>query len=133
MATNVDNDRGLGVSGLVSGIVQDAQDLIRQQLSLFQVEIKNDLRRTRDATIPLIVGAVVALISGILLGAMVAHLLHEVAHLPLWGGFAIAGGVLALAAGALVLWGKSKFDSFNPLPEKTVEGLKENIQWKTKI
>lgn len=133
MTTKVENENGMGVASLVNGIVQDAQDLIHQQLTLFQVEIKKDIRRTRDAAIPLVIGAVVGLVSGIILSAMAAHLLHEVFHLPLWGGFAIVGGALAVAGGALVLWGKNKFDSFNPLPEKAVEGLKENIQWKTKI
>jgi len=127
-----ESENGLGMADLVNGIIHDAQDLIRQQLTLFQVEIKKDLHRTRDAAIPLAIGAVVCLLAGMVLSIMLAHLLHEVFHLPLWGGFAVVGGVLALGGGALVLWGKNRFESFNPLPDQAVEGLKENIQWKTK-
>jgi hypothetical protein len=53
-------------------------------------------------------------------------------NLPTWAGFAITGGILLLAGGVLFYMGKSRFDEFNPLPDKTVQGLQENIQWKTK-
>jgi hypothetical protein len=53
-------------------------------------------------------------------------------ELPVWGGFGIVGGCLALAGAALILWGKEKFDTSTLLPRESVEGLKENIQWKTK-
>lgn len=132
MSTHVASDNGLGITDLVSGIVSDAQDLLKQQLTLFQVELKNDLRRSRDAALPLVIGAVVCLMGGLLLCFMLVHLLHEFAHLPLWQGYVIVGGVLALLGGALALWGKTKFDAFNPLPDQAVEGLKENLQWKTK-
>lgn len=122
-----------GVTTLVSGIIQDAQQLLRQQLTLFQVEFKNDTRRTIAASIPLLVGMMICLLAGIILTIMAAHLLPWIwPQLPLWGGFAIVGGMLAIAGGALVLVGKSKFATFNPLPEQSLEGLKENIQWQTK-
>jgi len=122
-----------GVSTLVGGIIQDAQKLVRQQLTLFQVEFKNDAHRTIAASIPLLAGMVVSLVAAIILAIMVAHLLPWIwPQLPLWGGFAIVGVPLAIAGGALVLAGKSKFESFNPLPEQSLEGLKENIQWQTK-
>jgi len=75
---------------------------------------------------------VVFLLGLVMLCVMLAYLLQDLFHLPTWGGFAIVGGALALLGGALILWGKKHFDAFNPLPDKTVEGLKENIQWKTK-
>ena len=49
-----------------------------------------------------------------------------------FAAFGIIGIALAIIGGVLVFAGKAKFDAFNPLPEKAVEGLKENIQWKTK-
>jgi hypothetical protein len=64
---------------------------------------------------------------------MMAHLISWAwpEHVTLWGGYAIVGGALAALGIALVLWGKAKFSTFSPLPEQTMEGLKENIQWKT--
>ncbi len=118
---------------LVAGIVNDAQALIRQQLTLFQTEMKNDLRRTKEATIPLVIGVVVCFLAGLILCMACAYLI-----LYIWPAcaqfvaFGIVGIVLAIIGGALLYTGKAKFDAFNPLPEKAVEGLKENIQWKTK-
>lgn len=122
------------VTSLVTGIVHDAQDLVRQQLKLFQVEIRNDTRRTIAATVPMIVGGFLCLVAVMILAVMAAHLIAWAwpEQVPVWGGYAIVGGVLAGVGMALVLWGKAKFSKFSPLPEQSMEGLKENLQWKTK-
>src|SRR5437660_607392 len=122
------------ITPLITGIVNDFQALIRQQLTLFQKEMKNDLQRTRDATIPLAVGAIVCFLAGIILCMAIAHLIVYLwPACPYFAAYGIVGILLAIVGGVLVYTGKTKFDSFNPLPEKTVEGLKENIQWKTKM
>lgn len=125
---------GASITSLVSGIVQDAQDLVRQQLKLFQVEIRNDTRRTIAATIPMLIGGLLSLVAVMILAVMAAHLIAWAwpEHVPLWGGYAIVGGTLAGLGMALVFWGKAQFSKFSPLPDQTMEGLKENIQWKTK-
>ena len=135
MAVDFETDTGgsPGVTTLVSGIVSDAQKLLAQQLSLFQHEIKEDLRKTKNAALPLVIGIVIALIGVTLLGIMVGHLLPWIwPQLPLWAGFGIAAGLTLAIGGALVIWGKTQFDSFNPLPDKTLEALKENVQWGSK-
>jgi uncharacterized membrane protein YqjE len=128
------SDRGsdASITRLLSGIAEDAQALLQQQLTLFQVELKNDLRRTRNAAIPLMAGVLVCGLAVIFICAMLALLLDEALVLPRWGGFAGVGGTLLVVGVAMVLWGKSRFDAFNPLPDQTVEGIKETIQWKTK-
>jgi hypothetical protein len=133
MPSQVEQDSQPGLTTLVSGIVHDAQDLIRQQLTLFQVEVKNDLRRTTAATLPVVAGIVVGLLAGIILAHALALGLQRLwPDLPLWGSYAIVGGILAVVGGAMIAWGIAKFKSFNPLPDQTVEGLKENLQWQTK-
>jgi hypothetical protein len=122
-----------GLTPLITGIVSDAQALIRQQLTLFQTEIKNDLRRTKEASIPLAIGGIVALVGGIFLCLAIAFLIVFLwPNCPSFVAFGAVGLVLASIGGILVYTGKTKFDAFNPLPEQTVEGLKETIQWKTK-
>jgi hypothetical protein len=118
---------------LITGIVNDAQTLIRQQLTLFQTEIRNDVQRTKNASIPLAIGAIVALLAGIFLCLALVHVIHYVwPSAPEFCAYATVGLVLAVIGGVLIYMGKSKFDAFSPLPDKAVEGLKENIQWKTK-
>lgn len=134
MATQLESESPAGVSTLVGGILQDLRQLLVQQMTLFQVEVKNDVHRTIEACIPILLGAFVLLVAAVTLAVALSHLLCWVwPELPLWGGFGIVGFCAALAGVALILIGKLKFDTFNPLAEKSLEGLKENMQWKTKM
>jgi len=133
MATQFESDSEAGVSTLIGGIVNDARDLLVEQMTLFQVEIKHDLRRVLRALVPLMVGVTVLLPGLILLGIGVAHFLHwAVPEIPLWVGFASVGGFIVIAGGLLVLWGKWMLASVSLTPDTALKGLKENIQWKTK-
>jgi hypothetical protein len=134
MASQVETENGPSLTSLVSGIIHDGQELIREQLHLFQVEVKHDLKRTSQASVFLIIGGMVAGMGVLLLSTMAALLLHEMwpASISLWGGFGIVAGVLLVVGIAFLFYGKSQFDAFSPLPDKSVEGLKETVQWKTK-
>jgi hypothetical protein len=133
MITDHDNDTATALTPLISGIIGDAQTLIRQQLTLFQSEIKHDLVRARDAAIPLGVGVAVCFLAGLFILMMLAQLLVWLwPALPLFAAYGIVALILGLVGGSLVLVGKSKFDAFTPIPEKSLEGLKENLQWTTK-
>jgi len=132
MATNVQSDHDVGLTSLVTGIVNDAQELMKQQFALFQAEVKEDMRKTAEASTALGVGAAVTLVGSILLCFMLVHLLHwAFPNTELWVWFAVVGGVVTVVGGALVFGAIAKFRSFNPLPDKTVKALEENLEWKT--
>jgi len=133
MANQIESEQEPGVGKLVGGIVDDARELIVQQLALFQVEIKNDAHRVAMATIPVVIGASILMVAIIILAAASALLLGAlIPTLPLWAGFAIVGGLIVPVGLGFVMWGKTKFEAMNPTPDQTLEGLKENIQWTTK-
>jgi hypothetical protein len=120
-------------SSLVQGIVQDVQNLIRQQLHMFKVETENDLRRTRNASIPLAAGGIVLFVGILVLAIGLGELLHWAAPgLPRWAAYVIVGGVITAVGGVLAYLGYQKFQTFNPLPDRTLDALKENLQWPTK-
>jgi len=139
MSSQVQAPSDPGLSTLVKGIVDDIGELIKQEFKFAKTEIKTDLRKTKEATILLAIGAGLAVLGGIFLGLMLVYLLHwltspagaDVASLPLWSCYAIVGALFLGGGGALIQAGKKKFDSFNPLPEQTVETVKENVQWIT--
>lgn len=139
MSTPVHAPPEPGLSTLVKGIVDDIGDLIKQQFQFAQTEIKTDLRKSKEAVTALAIGAGVAVLGGLMLCFMLVHLLHWLAapagtdpsSLPLWSCYAIVGVLFLGGGGALILAGKKKFDSFNPLPDQTAESLKENVQWIT--
>lgn len=132
MQDQLEQETGSDTKSLLRGIMQDAQTLVQQQLRLFQVEVKNDARRTVQATIPILLGGIVGLVACIVLSLTVAEALSAGwPTLPRWGAYGIVGGVLGVLAIAGVVVGTARFRSFNPLPDQTLEGLKENLQWKT--
>lgn len=120
------------VTTLMSGIIADTQQLIGQQLTMFRQEIRDDLRKSRDAVLSLAVGAGITLMGGVLVLIMLPLLLHwGVPELPLWACFGIVGGILAACGGVLVFAGVKKFESFNPLSDQSFKAFKENLKWTT--
>jgi len=138
MATQVETVSDPGVANLVGGIVQDARKLLVEQLTLFQVEIKNDVRRSLTALTPVLIGLAVVLSGVILLGIASANFLcWLIPEMPLWISFAIVGGATTLVGALLIFWGKSMLDAVSPTPDvainelkKTISELKENINGK---
>ena len=121
---------GQTVTGLVSGIVADAEELVKQQVALLRAELKAELRRAVRAAALIAAGAVAALPAVVLLCFTVVYAINA-AGLPLWACFLIVGGAAAILSGALVGVGIRRFRSFNPLPDQTVEAFKENVRWMT--
>jgi len=140
MPVEVQNPAEQGsITSLVKGIVNDVGDLIKQEFRFARTELKADLRRTGEASWFLGIGIVTTFLGLGVLVLMVVHLLHwltspanaDPAGLPLWACHAVVGGLLAGSGAVLILVGKKKFDSFNPLPDETAQTIKENLEWIT--
>jgi len=122
----------VSVTHLVGGIFKDAQKLVEQQLALLRQEVKDDLHKTKEAGLFVICGSVIGLVGSILLSYMLVELLSWAApELPFWVCSGIVGGPIMALGGALFCVGIQKFNSFNPLPDQSVQALKETMQWKT--
>jgi len=120
------------VTSLVSGIIHDVQELMRQQLALFKEEITSDFHKAKEVAFSVAISWAVGL-GAVVVGAgmlllMLVHLLHWATQLPLWSCYGLVGAAaLALGAG-LLFAGKKKLETFHPLPEQSVQALKENVQ-----
>lgn len=133
MANEVIHGSEPSVTGLVTGILTDAQELIKQQLALFRAELQADLQKTKEIALSLVIGLSILFLGGILLSIMLALLLNWIwPPLPVWACFGLIGALLIGAGAAFCYAGKKTMDSFNPLPDQSVEALKENVQWITK-
>jgi uncharacterized membrane protein YqjE len=122
---------GQTVTGLVSGIVSDAQELVKQQVALVRAELKADFRRTVQAAALLAAGSLVLVPVVFLLCNMFVYVLHERADLSLWASYGIVGAALAVVGGTLIGIGVARFRSFNPLPDQSADAIKENVRWMT--
>ncbi len=115
---------------LVGGVVADVQKLIGQHLEMFQQEIREDFRKTKEAT--LFVGSAAGLGAagvGLLLAMLVGLFAWAVPTVPWWGWCGLLGGAVVLSAAALYAVGRHKFASFNPLPDESVAAMKGSADW----
>jgi uncharacterized membrane protein YqjE len=133
MSSDLQTGSGATATELVSGIITDAQDLMKQQLALFRSEVREDVRKTKEAAVLLMGGLAVVQIAAIILSLMLVHLLIATTPnmLPPWACYGIVGGGLALLGGGLTMMARSKFSSFNPLPDQSAQAVKENVRWMT--
>jgi uncharacterized membrane protein YqjE len=122
------------VVSMVNGILDDSLKLVKQHLELFGIEIRSDYRKTKDAALYVASGIGLCLPGIILLCLMLVHLLHAMASpgatdpavIPLWACYGIVGALFAIPGLLLTYAGVKKFQSFNPLPDETVQRLIES-------
>ena len=120
-----------GIDSPYRGNYRGCSGAIRQQLTLFQSEIKTDVERSKNAAVPLILGMAVSLLAGFFAFMVAAHFAVWLwPQLPLFAAYGILGLILLLVGGSLLIVGKSMFDAIGRVGEKSVEGLKENVEWK---
>jgi len=121
------------VTSLVTGIVNDAQELLKQQVALLKHDIRSDIRQAKEALTSLAVGGATAALGAILLSFMLVHLLYWlVPAVPLWGWFGIVGAAVTIIGAILIYAGVRRMTELNPLPENTVEAMRENLRWTTR-
>ena len=116
---------------LVSGIADDAQRLIQQQYQMLRAEVKEDIRRTKSALCYMGFGIAASVVGAVFLVVALPLILNDVLdmeHRP-WVGWAIIGGVMLVVGIVGLLVGRNIFRKNNPLPDKTLNALEENLSW----
>jgi len=121
---------------LVNGIVHDFQDLIEQQVRLARKDLETGFAHVKEAGLMMGLAAGFIVPGAIGLFLMLAHLVHwlaspasaDPAAIPLWGCYALVGGVFVVVGLAFVWAGKKQVST---LPDQAVKGLEENLEWKT--
>jgi len=128
MAYERTRDEG-SVSQLISGIVGDAQVLVRQEIALARQEITEEIGNAKQAGIKLGIAGAVLAIGGLLLILALAQGIAALLHWPVWAGYGLVGIVLAIAGYVLLSTAQKQIKQVRPIPEQTVDTMKENIEW----
>ncbi|HEU5433156.1 MAG TPA: phage holin family protein [Thermomicrobiales bacterium] len=115
------------LGALVSGLLQDLQDLVRAEIALAKAELKDDATTAGKAAGTLAAGGVVGLVAFIFLMLAVTFVLAI--WLPLWVSALIVAVVLGIVAAILVMRGKQSLSQANLAPEQTIATLKEDQAW----
>ena len=130
MATNdnVHDLRNRPVGEVARDLARDVSLLVRQEVELAKVELR-EKARTAATGLALFGGA--AVVGVCAAGALTAFLVLLFAlFLDAWLAALVVGALLAGLAALLALTGKERMDAAGtPLPEQTIENLKEDAQW----
>lgn len=127
MATEREQDPS--IASLLSGIVGDAQELVRQEIALARQEVREEISNAKGAAMALAIASAVLAVGGLLLVLTLAQGLADLLDWPMWAGYGIVGAIMAVAGYLLLSSAQKRFKDIHPIPEKTVETLKENVEW----
>jgi len=112
---------------LFSRLTTDLSKLMHDEIELAKVELKETAKEAGTAGASLGAAGVFGLMSFLLLSFAAAWGLAEV--LPEGVGFLIVGGAYGIVALALLGFGRQRLKAVRPVPEQTVETLKEDVAW----
>jgi hypothetical protein len=124
-----ERERDSSIATLLGGIVGDAQQLVHQEIALARQEIREEISTAKDAGVQLAIAGAVLAVGGLLLVLMLAQGLADLLNWPTWAGYGIVGVVLAIIGYILFSSAQQRAKQLRPVPEKTVETLKENVEW----
>lgn len=106
------------IAHLVSGLVSDIGQLVRQELRLAQAETSEKLHQAQNGAFAVITGLLVAFCALlILLQAVVIALSNT---MPPWAASLVVGVVLAIIAFILIRQGSRNLSARNLVPERTL-------------
>jgi len=112
---------------IVKDIVSNIQDIIRSEIRLAKAEMTQKVSDASRAGAMLAAGAVLALYA---FGFFLAIIYDALAiALPWWLSALIVSFGLFIIAGILLSVGRKRLKRINPTPERTVQSVKEDVQW----
>ena len=117
------------LGGLIRGILMDLRTLIREEIALARVEIREQATRARAAALSFGIAAGALLFGGTFLLIAIAMGIADLLHWPAWTGFLIVAVVLALVGVVTLSSGRRQLHQVSAVPEETVSTLKENSEW----
>jgi len=119
------------LAALLGGIVNDAKELLVEEVRLTKLEVQDKLRKAKTAALTLGIGIGVAAIGGTLLSVMFFHVRSAFTEIPLWGCYGIVGSGLVVLGGVVLAVGKPTAEELDGVPQQTGETRKESAQWLT--
>ena len=115
------------VSDVVQDILRNLQEMVRSEIRLAKAEIRGEVKLAVSSGVWIAGGAVAAMSSLHFMLWTVAYLFAT--RMSMWAATLIVGLVMAATAAALIMSGIRRAKHINPIPKRTVESVKENLEW----
>lgn len=119
--------RSLG--DLLSELSSETTTLVRQEIALASREIREEIRTASKNAAYIAAGGALAYAGLITLLMGLGWLLGEILFDAEWLGLLIVGAIVAAVGYTLVKKGLDTLKAMDPVPERTVQTLKEDKQW----
>jgi uncharacterized membrane protein YqjE len=115
------------IANVLQDILRNVQEIVRSEVRLAKTEIGEEAAKTKSSAVLLGAGAVTAIFAIFFLLLMIVYMLGLV--MPSWTAALIVGAALAVVASVMLTAGIRRFKQIHPTPERTVETIKENVEW----
>jgi hypothetical protein len=117
------------IGGLVKGILADLRELIREEIALGRVEIRDQAARAKLAAGALGAAAVALAFGCAFLLVAIAMGVADLLGWPVWAGFLAVALLLSIGGIVMLSTGRRRLRSVHAVPEQTVQTVKENSEW----
>lgn len=114
------------IPALLSSLFDDVRKLLREELQLAKLEIRQEALGLASAGAAAAIAAVLGVIGIVLLSVAVGSALAYFFRFAVWIGYGIVAVFLLIVAGAFLLYARARARAIRPLP-KTVAEMKENF------
>ncbi|HVQ12010.1 MAG TPA: phage holin family protein, partial [Vicinamibacterales bacterium] len=111
-------------------ILGDVQEILRSEIRLARTEVREEATRAAASALWLAAGTVIVLSSWIFLLWTGAFALSTV--VPMWIAtlvVAVVAVATAICGGMLIVVGVRRIKRVTPVPDRTIDSLKENLEW----
>jgi Putative Actinobacterial Holin-X, holin superfamily III len=115
------------VSDVFQDILRNLQEMVRSEIRLAKVEIRGEVKQAVSSGVWIAAGGVAATSAWIFLLWTLAYALAT--RMSMWAATLLVAVVMAAAAPALIMSGIRRAKRIRPIPERTVESVKENLEW----
>jgi hypothetical protein len=115
------------IGELLGELTGELQALLRAEVELAKIETREELHRATDVGKKIGVAAGAAILAVLLVSFAAAWGLAEV--MPAGLAFLIIGVVYAVVAAVFGMQARERLEGVNPMPEQTIETVKEDVQW----
>ena len=114
-------------SAVLQDIVGNVQEIVRAEVSLAKAELRQEAGKALSSGGWLAAGGLSGVFATLFLLLAAASALSLV--MPQWASVLIVAVVLAIASAILLAIGGRRLKAVRATPERTVETIKENVEW----
>jgi uncharacterized membrane protein YqjE len=115
------------IQGLVGEALRESTDLAQKEFTLFKTEVSQNMRTLFMGLAMVVAAAVFAIAAVMLLTDSLVKWLATVVHSEALAAL-IVGGVLAIIAIGLGLWGRHAMSASSLTPQRTMRSLKRDAE-----